>query len=131
VPGSRDTTLEDTAAAIDHFTALAEVDTSLVVAIGHSAGGHLATWAAGRAKLAAGAPGYPAMLCRRLPRANHPGAEQDPVDDPPVISPPAPTPKGVPAAQYFGPTNSSSRATASPRATEMVLRRENRQLTPS
>ena len=28
-----------------------------MVAIGHSAGGHLAVWAAGRSKLAAGAPG--------------------------------------------------------------------------
>jgi len=34
-------------------------------------------------------------------------------------------------AQYFGPTNSSSRATASPRATEMTLRREKRHATPS
>jgi acetyl esterase/lipase len=49
-------TLTDVAAAIDHLAGL-DVDTSRVVAIGHSAGGHLATWAAGRAVLPAGAPG--------------------------------------------------------------------------
>ena len=50
-------TLTDAAAAIDHLATLKGVDTERVVAVGHSAGGHLATWAAGRAKLAAGAPG--------------------------------------------------------------------------
>jgi acetyl esterase/lipase len=40
-------TEEDVAAAIDHLAAL-DVDTSRVVAVGHSAGGHLAVWAAGR-----------------------------------------------------------------------------------
>jgi hypothetical protein len=35
------------------------------------------------------------------------------------------------AAQYLGPTNSSSRATESRRATEIAVRRENRQATPS
>jgi acetyl esterase/lipase len=40
-------TLEDVAAAID-FLAELPVDTSRVVAIGHSAGGHLAAWAATR-----------------------------------------------------------------------------------
>src|SRR3954466_8997714 len=40
-------TLDDVAAAIDHLAEL-EVDTSRVVAIGHSAGGHLAAWAATR-----------------------------------------------------------------------------------
>jgi acetyl esterase/lipase len=49
-------TLEDVAAAIDHLAEL-DVDRSSVVAIGHSAGGHLATWAAGRAALPADAPG--------------------------------------------------------------------------
>jgi acetyl esterase/lipase len=38
-------TVEDVAAAIDHLAEL-DVDTSQVVAVGHSAGGHLATWAA-------------------------------------------------------------------------------------
>jgi acetyl esterase/lipase len=49
-------TLTDVAAAVDLLGAL-DVDSSRVVAIGHSAGGHLATWAAGRAGLPAGAPG--------------------------------------------------------------------------
>ncbi len=34
-----------------------DVDTSRVVAVGHSAGGHLATWAAGRTGMASSAPG--------------------------------------------------------------------------
>jgi acetyl esterase/lipase len=55
--GGYPSTLEDAAAAIDHLATLADVDTERVVAIGHSAGGHLATWAGGRAGLAAGAPG--------------------------------------------------------------------------
>jgi acetyl esterase/lipase len=55
--GGYPSTLEDAAAAIDHLATLSDVNTGRVVAIGHSAGGHLATWAAGRAKLAAGAPG--------------------------------------------------------------------------
>jgi len=55
--GGYPSTLEDAAAAIDHLATLEDVDTERVVAIGHSAGGHLAVWAAGRSKLAAGAPG--------------------------------------------------------------------------
>jgi acetyl esterase/lipase len=46
--GGWPTTFEDVAAGIDVLADL-DVDTSAVVAIGHSAGGHLATWAAGRA----------------------------------------------------------------------------------
>jgi acetyl esterase/lipase len=46
----------DIAAGIDLLATL-DVDTTKVVAIGHSAGGHLATWAAGRAGLPDGAPG--------------------------------------------------------------------------
>ncbi|GAB2458323.1 alpha/beta hydrolase family protein [Jatrophihabitans fulvus] len=49
-------TLADVAAGIDKLADLG-VDTSAVVAIGHSAGGHLATWATGRARLPADAPG--------------------------------------------------------------------------
>jgi acetyl esterase/lipase len=49
-------TFEDVAAGIDILAEL-EVDTSRVVAIGHSAGGHLAAWAAGRRKLPRGVPG--------------------------------------------------------------------------
>lgn len=41
-------TFEDVAAGIDRLADL-DVDTESVVAIGHSAGGHLAVWAAGRA----------------------------------------------------------------------------------
>ncbi|HEY1486612.1 MAG TPA: alpha/beta fold hydrolase, partial [Micromonosporaceae bacterium] len=49
-------TFEDIAAGIDRLAEL-DVDLSAVVAIGHSAGGHLAVWAAGRAALPVGAPG--------------------------------------------------------------------------
>jgi dipeptidyl aminopeptidase/acylaminoacyl peptidase len=52
-------TFEDVAAGIDLLATL-PVDTSRVVAVGHSAGGHLAAWAAGRSKLPPGAPGAPA-----------------------------------------------------------------------
>ena len=55
--GGYPSTLKDAAAAIDHLATLADVDTERVVAIGHSAGGHLASWAAGRTKLPGGAPG--------------------------------------------------------------------------
>ncbi len=46
----------DVAAGIDLLATL-DVDTANVVAIGHSAGGHLAAWAAGRSALPADAPG--------------------------------------------------------------------------
>jgi acetyl esterase/lipase len=49
-------TFEDVAAGIDALAGL-PADASRVVAVGHSAGGHLAAWAAGRPKLPAGAPG--------------------------------------------------------------------------
>ena len=55
--GGYPSTLEDAAAAIDYLATLEDVNTERVVAIGHSAGGHLAVWAAGRSKLATGAPG--------------------------------------------------------------------------
>ena len=41
-------TLDDVAAGIDRLADVAGLDLSTVVALGHSAGGHLATWAAGR-----------------------------------------------------------------------------------
>jgi acetyl esterase/lipase len=41
-------TLDDVSAAIDHLSQLPNVDLSRVVTIGHSAGGHLAAWAATR-----------------------------------------------------------------------------------
>ena len=53
-------TLSDVAAAIDYLTELARshpLDAKRVAIVGHSAGGHLAAWAAGRGRLPAGAPG--------------------------------------------------------------------------
>jgi acetyl esterase/lipase len=51
-------TFEDVAAAIDHLERLDDpIDTDRVAGLGHSAGGQLALWAAGRHKLPAGAPG--------------------------------------------------------------------------
>lgn len=53
-------TLEDVARATDHLRTLAEtypLDLTRLVALGHSAGGHLALWLAGRARLPAGLPG--------------------------------------------------------------------------
>jgi acetyl esterase/lipase len=46
--GGVPSTLDDVAAAIDHLDQLPGVDLSRVVTIGHSAGGHLAAWAATR-----------------------------------------------------------------------------------
>ncbi|MBG6215687.1 acetyl esterase/lipase [Arthrobacter sp. CAN_A6] len=53
-------TFDDVAAGIDLLATAAEehgFDTRTTAALGHSAGGHLAVWAAGRATLPAGAPG--------------------------------------------------------------------------
>jgi acetyl esterase/lipase len=53
-------TLEDVAAALDALPGLpdaARMDLTAVTAIGHSAGGHLAAWLAGRARLPRGLPG--------------------------------------------------------------------------
>ena len=50
-------TLEDVAAAADALVSMEAVDSSRVVAIGHSAGGHLAVWLAARHRLPEGAPG--------------------------------------------------------------------------
>lgn len=53
-------TFEDVAAGIDLIAEAARehgFNTSTTTALGHSAGGHLAVWAAGRASLPAGAPG--------------------------------------------------------------------------
>ena len=41
-------TLDDVAAGIDKLADIAEVPTDKVITLGHSAGGHLAVWAAGR-----------------------------------------------------------------------------------
>lgn len=53
--GSWHDTLTDCAAAIDHITVLADqhgLDPDRVFLLGHSAGGHLAAWSAGRAAVA-------------------------------------------------------------------------------
>ena len=52
-------TFDDVAAAIDHLAGLGDprLDLSAVHAIGHSAGGQLALWAAARPTFPAGAPG--------------------------------------------------------------------------
>lgn len=53
-------TFEDVAAGIDLLASAAEehsLDTSTTTALGHSAGGHLAVWAAGRSFLPVDAPG--------------------------------------------------------------------------
>ena len=50
-------TLEDVAAAIDALRDVPGVDGRRVVVVGHSAGGHLALWAAARRRLPRGAPG--------------------------------------------------------------------------
>src|SRR5215472_4799463 len=54
--GGWPTTFEDVAAGIDLLAEL-NVDTDRVAAVGHSAGGHLAAWAAGRPRLPDGTPG--------------------------------------------------------------------------
>jgi len=64
-------TFADTAAAIDHLARLrAPLDLARTTATGHSAGGHLALWAAGRGKLpaedAAELGGYPAVSPGRV-----------------------------------------------------------------
>lgn len=43
-------TLDDVAAAIDALAEIGDLDLSTVVAVGHSAGGHLAAWAAARGR---------------------------------------------------------------------------------
>jgi acetyl esterase/lipase len=64
-------TFEDVAGAIDRLPELsAQLDLEQVSILGHSAGGHLALWAAGREKLPAGAPGAltgpPSMQLRQV-----------------------------------------------------------------
>jgi acetyl esterase/lipase len=57
--GGWPTTFEDVALAIDHLGELEDprLDLERITFLGHSAGGHLALWAAGRPNLPAGAPG--------------------------------------------------------------------------
>ena len=54
-------TFDDVAAAIDQLAAVDDIDTSRVVTLGHSAGGHLAVWAAGRPQLTGSAWADPAV----------------------------------------------------------------------
>ncbi len=54
-------TLDDVAAGIDALAAVEGLDTSTVMTLGHSAGGHLAVWAAGRPKLTGTPWGEPAV----------------------------------------------------------------------
>ena len=46
--GGTPQTFDDVAAGIDRLADVEGLDTSVVLTLGHSAGGHLATWAAGR-----------------------------------------------------------------------------------
>lgn len=56
--GGYPATLDDVAAAVDLLAGLdADVDLTRVVAVGHSAGGHLAAWLAARGRLPDDAPG--------------------------------------------------------------------------
>lgn len=55
--GGWPTTLTDVAAGLDAVAEVDGVDPQRVVVVGHSAGGHLATWLAARHRLPAGAPG--------------------------------------------------------------------------
>ncbi len=65
--GGWPTTLDDAAAAIDHLTVLDQpLDLARVAAVGHSAGGQLAIWAAARRGLPPGAPGADPQV---VPRA--------------------------------------------------------------
>ncbi len=50
-------TFVDVAAAFDHLAQMEGIDRDRIVACGHSAGGHLALWAAARPRLPAGSPG--------------------------------------------------------------------------
>ncbi len=62
-------TLEDVAAAIDQLAIVAAdhpLDLTNVVVIGHSAGGHLALWSAGRSRLTDGQPGAHPKVQPRL-----------------------------------------------------------------
>ncbi|HEY5143136.1 MAG TPA: alpha/beta hydrolase [Solirubrobacteraceae bacterium] len=70
-------TYDDVAASIDHLASVeAPLDLARVAFVGHSAGGSLALWAAGRPQLPAGAPGagtprvVPALVIAQAPVAN-------------------------------------------------------------
>lgn len=54
-------TFDDVAAGIDALATVKDVHLSKVITLGHSAGGHLAVWAAGRRKLAGTSWDHPAV----------------------------------------------------------------------
>ena len=54
-------TLDDIAAAIDALADIEGIDTTHVITLGHSAGGHLAVWAAARGRFAAWRPAKVAL----------------------------------------------------------------------
>jgi acetyl esterase/lipase len=58
-------TFEDVADAIDHMASFSGIDSDRVVTCGHSAGGTLALWAAGRSRLPAGSPGSSVKIAVR------------------------------------------------------------------
>jgi acetyl esterase/lipase len=60
-------TFLDVAAGVDLLASLdAQVDLERVGAVGHSAGGHLALWAAARSRLPAGVPGFGPRVVPRV-----------------------------------------------------------------
>ena len=62
-------TLDDVALAVDTIASVADqysLDLASTVVVGHSAGGHLALWTAGRSMLPAGAPGADPVVVPRL-----------------------------------------------------------------
>ncbi len=74
-------TLDDVAAGIDALATVEGLDTATVITLGHSAGGHLAVWAAGRPKLTGTPWADPAVPvtaaisqagCSRLPHSGPP-----------------------------------------------------------
>ncbi|WP_309222240.1 alpha/beta hydrolase [Aeromicrobium sp. S22] len=54
-------TFDDVAAAIDALATVDDLDTGTVITLGHSAGGHLAVWAAGRPRLTGSSWADPAV----------------------------------------------------------------------
>lgn len=63
-------TFDDIAAGIDALAGIDDLDTSAVVTLGHSAGGHLAVWAAGRSKLTGSDRADPAVpVTAAIPQA--------------------------------------------------------------
>jgi acetyl esterase/lipase len=71
--GGWPTTFTDVTNAIDHVAVLAGSNASRVVTCGHSAGGHLALWAATRDRLHPGMPATPPR-CRCAERCRWPGS---------------------------------------------------------